>query len=140
MSDRGILAPLGLSLSYLPEFQEVRSSQDQPEKEEKEEAGGGEGGREGGKGIGGEGGEGKGGGKGGWRARKKKGRRRLPEILMNGGPGRSLIMIIVFIYFGNWNAMHTILFFWGKLKCQAGTHPSFPFLPIWVWANISRSL
>lgn len=43
VSDRGILAPLDFSLSYLPEFQEVRGSQDQPEKEEKEEGGVGEG-------------------------------------------------------------------------------------------------
>lgn len=43
VSDRGILAPLDFSLSYLPEFQEVRGSQDQPEKEEKEEGGWGRG-------------------------------------------------------------------------------------------------
>lgn len=89
----------------LPELQELRSSQDQPEKEkeegkEKEERGEEEA----------EDQEEEGGG----RARKK-GSRWLRETLLSSGPGRSqIIIIVVGIYLENWNPTHSALFFWGK--------------------------
>lgn len=34
---------------------------------------------------------------------------------------------VVTVYLENWNPRHPILFFWGKLKCQAQKHPCFLF-------------